>query len=190
MKAIKLKHYRQSGKDYLVTLGNGHTAQFSTLKSVRKYLVDTNRYLNFKLHEMNYILADLQRQYRRNWFYFDHNKNSEKANLYGMDRRCQNNFSRIAETFDLIIERSSFENGNQFVFTHFNNLFQRCREIAGDLQSLQRSKSNAVDVYELQVILERIRSVERDLKSYTGDEIEEITTAENLSARSRMKAIK
>lgn len=188
MKLIKIKHYSITNKSYRVAIGNGITRSFDNKKNCLKFLADCNRFLNLKLHEANFIYSDVYAQYRRNWFYFDHHK-SPGAILFQLERSIKNNLTKTEETFDLICERSGFENGNYFVFSHFKAIFNGLKSAVKSLQKLQKSKSSAVDIHKLQVLYDRIIHLENETYQFDGNVIQEIIDVDEVFTRNSMKVV-
>ena len=123
MKEIKLTGISTRNKKHTVTLGNGYQKSFSNLKSAKRYLAQTGRWLTFRLHECNSLNTQLYGHYRTAWFYLQHNKQTMNRALIETEQQCQRAFSEITNTMDLIIDRGHFENGNHFVFAHFQAIF-------------------------------------------------------------------
>jgi len=188
MKLIKIKHYSISNKTYKVPIGNGITRAFDSKKKALKFLADTNRFLNTKLHELNFIYSDVYLQYRRNWFYFDHHK-SPGASLFALERTVRTYLSQTEETFDLICSRSGYENGNYFVFAHFKTIFNGLKAAIRSLQKLQKSKSSAVDIHKLQVLYDRIIHLENETYQFDGNVIQEIIDVDEVFTRNSMKIV-
>lgn len=181
MKTIRINRFHTNGKLYSVSLGNGYKEDFPSVKKVKRYLCEVNRYLTYKLHETNIVYCELFLKFRHNWFYLDHNRQSGKSVLFEMERRSIHLLEASGRLFDLMVKRSDFENGNHFVFVHFNRLFTNMKIIIADLQELNRKKSRAVDVYELKTLHERILKLESDINNYTGPDARNIAKDDELS---------
>jgi len=188
MKTVKIKHYTENKNGYTVAIGNGITKDFVNKKHCLKFLADTNRFLTNKLHEVNFILSDLQVMYRRNWFYFD-NLKSAAAEMYSLERICIFNLSGIEEKMDLLVSRSGYENGNHFVFSHFRSIFSLLIDTIKILQKLQLKKSSAVEVHKLEVLYIRVIQIEKELLFYDGTLSKEQLDADEIFTRNRMKAV-
>jgi hypothetical protein len=188
MKEIHLKQYTLVNGHYKVTLGNGIYKEFLNRKNCKKFLADCNRYLTLKLIEANTIFVTLFIHYRRNWFYFDHNKHPS-FQLYESDRLCKRNMDSIEKVFDIMVERSHYQNGNHFVFAHFQMIFRDMKQIITYMSALMKSKSNAVDVHEMQVLLLSILKAERELYEFDGTFTKEQLDADEIFTRNGMKVI-
>ncbi len=57
---------------HTVSLRNNIRAYFTSIVKARKFLSDTNNFLNQKLHEINDIYAEVSSIYTRLWFLFDY----------------------------------------------------------------------------------------------------------------------
>lgn len=180
---------KKNANKYRVALGNKLSRDFENLKLAKKFLCETNRFLNLKLHEAVFIFSDLQLQFRRNWFYFDHHKRPGAA-LYSNERRCKEHLRSVENAFDIMVERSHFENGNHFVFAHFGNIFNRMKETMKILQQLQKTKSSSVDIHKLEVLYRRILQVEKELFEYSGQFEKEVIDFESIFNRNGMQLVK
>jgi len=188
MKSIQLKQYTHVKGIYKVSIGNGIHRDFKNKKSCLKFLVNCNRYLTIKLVEVNSIFVNLFTHYRRNWFYFDHNKNPG-FELFEADRRCKKNLESISNVFDIMVERSHYQNGNHFVFAHFKMILRDMKQVITLLQVLMKSKSNTVDFHELHIIYLTITKVEKEIFEFDGTFTQEELDADEIFTRNRMKAV-
>lgn len=174
MKNVTIKKYRKPDATsalaadhfYSVHLGNGTTKLFGSKRECLAFLAETNRFLNLKLHECNYIFCDVFAEYRQNWFYFEHNKPSMSENLTHAERKCELAIDSIKQAFDMLVTRGNWENGNEFMFMHFNNILENMSEICQTLIGLQKKKSNGVDVARLEILKQRIAFTSSSLVNY------------------------
>ena len=98
----KSSHYIKD-KMYNILLGNDHREYFGSEKLAEKFLAETNRFLNIKLHEANYLYYTLFAEFRKCWFFFTANdpqiaKKSRKGHSNG--RRLTDHVSQSAPAFD------------------------------------------------------------------------------------------
>lgn len=170
---------------YRVYLGNGYVCKSPALREAKRFLAETNRFLNVQMHELNLIYCDVFRQYRRNWFYFSHA--FAGAELISSDRDCREAMRDTERIFDLLIERSHHINGNFLVFAFFKSIIGNLDTVIGVLTEMMKEKSNGVDVQELQAIKRRIRYITFNLNRYP--ELEKIEDVNALEIPTALKAI-
>lgn len=165
MKAIRIKQIEIPSKDshyikqnmYSVYLGNGVIEYFSNLKTAKNFLAITNKFLNSKLHELNYIYTLLFAEYRRIWFYFDRDTESHILVL----------FAEIDKKFEMCISRCGYTNGNAYTFKHMVNLGERLTEIFEQIKSVLVAKKYYADVQRIDIYIRNIKAVILDLKNYS-----------------------
>lgn len=174
MKEIKIDKFnspeidtvRVLQKKYSVSIGNGTTHYFGSKRDSLAFLAETNRFLNSKMHELNFIYIDSWAKYRKTWAYFKHNKPTMSQSLTGKEQKCIEITKTIESTFNLCVNRSHYPNGNHFIFNWLNLISIKICEMVEILKTIHKSKSNAVDVYECEIILKRSNLVVNDLENY------------------------
>ncbi len=153
MKRIKLTNYTPPDKSsvftenlkYSVSLGNGYSASFANGKEAKAFLAETNRELNNKMYELNLLFGDVIKMYRNAWPYFDFGRKSVVNNLQGI---IKDRVDGVENSFNLLVDRSHFENGNSFVFSHFYSIIDSLKKICSDLSEMYCSKNHPVLMYE------------------------------------------
>ncbi len=180
MKTIHLIHYQKPEGDsifiernrYVVSFGNGTRKVFRSESKCKRYLAETNRALTFKLHEYNLIYCDIYRMYRIAWFYFDKDHQAETAILQAL--------SSADKLFSLIVERSHYENGNSFVFSHFKAIEGYLKQALGELKETYHRLNHHSLVYDLECILQRILYVSQSIDNYVlPGKVEKIEKQQN-----------
>lgn len=165
---------------YKVILGNGIIRTFTSLSDSKKFLSQVSRFLSYKMHECNTLYTDVFTQYRRAWFYFDHNKpgGRDRSNMLDKDRLCQSNITQIADIFNILYKRSDWGNGNHFVFVHFANITRMLLEITDVLAFVYENKSAAAVQYEIEILTTKIKYCRRTIDNYTRELENEFTDQE------------
>ena len=167
MKKITLNHIqladkssiRLSQKAYTICLGNGNIIRLSNKKEAEAILAEINRDLNFYLVMLNTIYIDVYTHYRKLWFYFNNRNGVEQ------ERDLNSNFSYLDRDFELMVTRSHYENGNQFVFKNF---FTACEYLETNikiLQAVELARGGYAEIRMLRVILTRIEFLRDELGS-------------------------
>lgn len=166
MKKINLTYIRlpdkhswlSEQKTYSVYLGNEVKASFPSEKKVKKFLADTNRFLNLQLHELNQIYIQLFAEYRRLWFKLDENDFEDRLR-------------DVSKLFKKVTRYNHGENSNYFVFFDFIKLTRELTETAEKLQEFQFDDNNYSEVNLLATLLFRLDNIDQVLKNY-GKEFE------------------
>jgi hypothetical protein len=143
---------------YNVYLGNGYRFECKSLASAKAFINQTNKFLNYKLHEINSIVAALQGEYRNVWFYLD--------GRFENEARINEAFSNCDTKINMAINRADFTNGNHYVFIHLNFAINELIAISKIIAKLQYKKSNMPDYYRLIVIHNRLSAMIEEIKNY------------------------
>lgn len=136
MKKIELKHITQPDKEshyikqrmYCLFLGNGHREYFTNYKDAKKYLADTNRFLNIKLHQSNFYYSYIFTEYRNIWFYFEGRSPSQRKDHMGIERKITLLFNQDDKVLNRIARKTYRSNDNVFAFKYLlliiDNLYE------------------------------------------------------------------
>ena len=92
-------------KMYCIFLGNDLKEYFSSLRDAKKFMANTNRFLNSKLHELNHLYSEVFTQYRNAWFFFVSDTNN-KYQFGRHERQIKIGFQDIEKRFERLIENS------------------------------------------------------------------------------------
>jgi hypothetical protein len=172
MKKIKIKnlhdgdkssHYTER-KKHTVFLGNNVTVYFSDRKKAEAFLVETNKFLNLKLFELNALYIDLFIEYRKAWFYFfniyDRNMHVNGSNLVIRE------IETIEKKMTLMVARSHFGNGSSIVWQGFKIILESMDNIAGSLIELYKTKKHYAEAHQIRVIEERTGNLRKQLEMW------------------------
>lgn len=102
--------YLSNQMDFSIFLGNGYVVKFQSLKSASRFLAETNRIFNQKFDELLALNASI---YQLSLYSFRYLSASDCMKISGV-------INLLHKTLNLLLDRSSWANGNYFVFTHFN----------------------------------------------------------------------
>ena len=162
----KQSHYTQR-KLYSVFLGNETKRYFSSIKDARAFLANTNRFLNDRVHELNYFYGVVFSEYRGIWFFLNTGVLTEKKINY-----C---FEAVNTAFKLACGRSQSANGNYFTFKHIfaiiDGLCNACKLI---LECLEEKKYYS-DVKRVRGFYRQIQFIRNDLNNYGKENWNEIS---------------
>jgi len=154
MKQIKLNHITKPVKKshftkdrfYIVALGNGFNSSFRSERLARAFLNETNKELNLKMFELNFLYSDIYRLYRSAWLYLDKNRFS---GLNNMEVLITEGMNKIENSFNLLVDRAAWGNGNYLVFSHFRAIINEINYICGLLKKVFKKRGLTASCYEL-----------------------------------------
>lgn len=145
-------------KKYSVYLGNESRNSFNSLKDAKKFLAETNRFLNNRLHELNYLYGNIYQEYRKAWFYFESDKSIEISLI--------DIFQGIDKSFVLAVNKCRGSNGNHFTFKHLIYICKNLKDIALKLRKLMINRKYYVEVQRLEMFIKALKNVDFELNSY------------------------
>lgn len=166
MKEIKLKNSIKVGKSYQVHLGNGTANKFTSKREADAFLSATNIFLTDKLHELHVQYIDVWNSYQNNWFYLNNNRQSNKSNLYEIERNLNEYMQNIQQLLDHSVNRCGYTNGNFFVFINFTKI-THCMEAAIRLLAeLFGKHSNTNGIAKMDIYLKRVFYARSEIENY------------------------
>ena len=186
MKKIRLKNYispdkksvRTIDKLYRVSLGNGFSANFPNEKETQAFLAETNRELNSKMYELNFLFAEVLKISRHAWPYFELGQKHVKNNLQEI---IKNKIIEVENSFNLAVDRADWENGNHTVFNHLYSIIGTIKEICQDISQLYLIKNNSVAMYEADSLIVRLEHIYTSIVIYP-QKIELVTENKQIKA--------
>lgn len=177
MRQIKIREITLPGKTdyikfnmYCVFLGNDSRNYFSNRKDAKQFLVDTNRFLNIRLHEFNQVYASVFSVYQRNWFYFDSNNGKANLDLSKMETKIIENFHAIPKAMITMVRRSQSPNGNYLVFTDFFHCIANSLEIIESLTDVFKERKHYVEIKCLEILKGQLEGIHKALNRYGKEE--------------------
>lgn len=191
MKKIRLKNYtspdrrsvRTIDKLYHVSLGNGYSANFPNEKETQAFLSQTNRELNNKMYELNFLFSEVMKTYRNAWPYFELGQKNIKNNLQEI---IKNKITDVESSFNFMVDRAGWENGNHTVFNHFYSIIGTIKEICVEFSQLFLTKNHSVAMYEADSLIVRLEHIYTSIVIYP-QKIELVT--ENRQIKAILKVI-
>lgn len=124
-KPNKNAHYTEQ-KTYRIYLGNGYIIVFQSLRNAQRFMAESNRTLNSKLDEILYLISDIHYLYVT---HFRELKNSETVSIH-------QKFAELNKALNLALDRSSWANGNYFLFTHLQNTLDSLEAILTNISKI------------------------------------------------------
>jgi len=141
---------------HLICLGNGVNAYITGIVKAREFLADTNRFLNEKIHEINEVYIEVLAVYNRSWFVLDTDT----------DRRIQEDIRSFPKSRRLAIERSSWENGNNFTFVHLYKCLDTLDSVLDHLIRFNKRYKRYPENYYLKTMRSRIEFIQDQINKH------------------------
>ena len=148
-----------NNKFHSISLGNGITNYYSNVRDLRKFLANTNSFLNSELVELNTIYIGLFSEYRNLWFY---QLSKDLIN----EETFRKEFYSLMKNFDLIILRSNWENGNQFVFKWMFSICDSLHNVAEILERVCIRQNNYLSKRRILLFKKMAALIKYELKKY------------------------
>lgn len=164
MREIRLRNIERRGKLYVISLGNGRSREFTSMRNANYFLAATNSFLSMKLYELFQYYVEILDAYHKNWFYFDNARSN--AGLYKREKEIVENLNEVSKLLGLSAERCKMPNGNYLVFTHFNNSLDRLQQTCNIIGTIYHTRSNTDGSYKMEVFLRRIENTKSELNEY------------------------
>lgn len=152
----KNSHYMKQNM-YSVYLGNGVTEYFSSIKMAKNFLAKTNKFLNSKLHELNYIYTLLFSEYRRVWFYLS---------IESEINFC-NEMVSIDKMFNNCINKCHYSNGNVYTINYLSNLSNKIAILLEDIKKVMIYKKIYVDVQRIDIYVRNTYNIRNEILNYS-----------------------
>lgn len=171
-----MSKYHKYGKNYLVYLGNGTTHNFAQTRQAKRFLALTSKFLTKTLYELRFIFCQVNTIYIRNWAYFKHNKATMSHRHIVDETFCKETLRATEDTFDLVVNRCEYPNGNYFAFQKQQLITRYLADVVLRLDKLHKTKSNAVDRFEFDAIYTRLQQIETELSNYSQTQAYQIFT--------------
>jgi len=153
---------------YRVFLGNHVVRYFANRKHAKKYLADTNRFLNTRLHELNFVYIYVLGEYRRAWFYFDSAEPGRRQSLITAERKILKNFELIDKSFEMAVRRSGTRGGNNITF---QKLFVICEGLIDALRAIKTvmlERKYYAELQRLEMFAGQVADLRIKLEDYGG----------------------
>lgn len=152
---------------YYVFLGNDQKRYFTNLKDARRFIAETNKLLNSKLHELNYMYSFVFAEYRKIWFYFD-SDSSLPLDLRKMEQDTHSLFKDVDYAFNQVVTTSHRQNGNYTAFKNLFNIINRLQSICLNIRKLMIERKYYAEVQRLDMFSNMLTISEKILRAW-GD---------------------
>jgi len=151
---------------YCVFLGNELRRFFTNRKHLRAFLVRTNQFLNYKMHELNYLFGIVFAEYRRSWFYFTAGHPVMRNQLADMERSIRDELGQMEKSFDWLTKRSGLTNGNYLTFKHLYLICDNLVSIVEVLKQVQHLRRYFAELHRLEIFRMQALRVKESLETY------------------------
>lgn len=147
---------------YSVSLGNGITEYFTTEKNVKRYLAITNRNINYKLSEINYLMNFVYQEYRSKFGFI---QITDIERITDLLKSIENNFYKLITT-------STSPNANHFIYNYFSSLCENMIEILDIIEKTAKYDKTYTEVNRTVFLKENIIRIKTNVfnfKPYEND---------------------
>jgi CRISPR/Cas system-associated endoribonuclease Cas2 len=145
-------------QQYSVFLGNGSRTYYTALKDAKRFLAETNRFLNDRLHKLNYLYGNAFTEYRKIWFYFSGIQNSENKII-----EC---FNEADRNFMIAVTRGNTINANAFVYNWVNDICSALTNALSIIKEFLRDKKYYADLRRIEMIERQVIDISMMIENY------------------------
>lgn len=184
MNQIKFTAYKRPDKEsifirdkfYSVWIGDHTRIQFKSKIKMKSYLVESSRFMTFKLYQYISLYSSIQKLFWDNWLYFSINhNNTNKKYLAGL--KIKRNFEEISKSIDRMILEAKSPTGIYYVLKRFEFLKEHLIE-NGNLMLEQIPRANVAVHYRIKTHLSEIQLWENQIKKFGKMETDKIQDSE------------
>lgn len=164
MKQIKITQYGMpdntslyiNDKMYSVYLGNNIIKYFPSYKGAKMFLAKTNRFLNSKLHELNYIYTLMFSEYRRIWFFLE----SE------IEIAINIQITNIDKKFNFCCRKANSGNGNVMTIKNMLYLADCINIIFNKIKDILLHKKYYTDLKRVEIHIKHLNNLIKEITEY------------------------
>mgnify|MGYP001240612540 CR=1 FL=1 len=136
----------------------------------KKFIADSNRFLNSILHECNYLLGEIYVEYRKVWFY------TKQHTEIDVDRDIESRMLMINKHFNWLTTRSETSmNGNANAFDFLGKISDNLLFIATGVKEVYKIKEHYADFQRLDVFINQLITIKKRIEDW-GMNINELET--------------
>lgn len=156
----KSSHYTKQ-RMYSVWLGNGAKRYFSNLKEAKAFMAETNRFLNDRLHELNYQYGVIFTEYRKVWFYL-----SDNYETRNFEKKIIGCFAFVDKFFIQAGTRSGTLNGNYFVFNYLFGICEYLITIINEIINVLNQRRYSAEEKRVETFKRQIEFVNSEIGKF------------------------
>lgn len=146
---------------YNVYLGNEVRIYFKQEKEAKAFLTETNRFLNKKLFEINYVFTRIFVCYQEQaWFYLE----IEKPD-FDLENDIEDNIKYTKKMLTLLVQKRG-NNSNHFAFVNMMKALFYIKEIINKLNQLFDSRKMYNQLHFIEMQLEYLGRIEIEIESW------------------------
>ena len=146
-------------RKHSISLGNGVNAVFTNIAAARRFLAESNKFLNHKLHDVNEIYIELITIFNRQWF----------ALTWDQERDILENLEAFPRMRKIMVSRSGWDNGNHLVFKNLNVSLDYFDQVIKILARSNKTRKRNIDNYYLNCLDTRIQLIRDQIENYGGE---------------------
>jgi hypothetical protein len=153
--------YREDGF-HVVRLGNGTVHKFPSVKSARKFLATTNRFLTDRFFELNQVLSELYTHSREIWIISKEVREADQleSQVHGLEQILKRSHFR-----------SSYAAGNYFTFIDLRKFCEHSKSLIKFFNSLRHIRqTDTLRRHRLNGLFDQLQRIQMQLLSYGQSE--------------------
>ena len=148
-------------RTYRIWLGNETRRSFSNIKEAKHFLTETNRFLNEKLFELNYLYTVAFSEYRKVWFYLSDNYQTKR-----IEDKINECFAFMDKMFTNAGTRSETINGNYFVFNYLFAICEQLMMVFDKLIEVHVHRNYFADIKTVSSFKVRVETILKEIKDF------------------------
>lgn len=146
-----------SDRFYTVSLGNGVRVQFSSKRRAMAYQAESTRWLSERMLWANLMLGEVYMAFRIAW------------PMMTEAKKCIEHLHSAEEALEYLASNKGTPNATHFRWKSLGTATHGIREAALELHRLYTTKTYAVPRVQMEVVIEKCNSLNRELKTYGTD---------------------
>lgn len=151
---------------YSVYLGNRRTVTFTSSRLARAFIADTNRFLNDRLRDLNYLLGQAYVDYRAAWPLLH---NGQTPVLQDTEVRLRGYLAAADGALDRAVRNTRGPNGIHFAWRALEAGAGALQTFGDVLAELYRYKTQGVQQHQVRMRGRLAREVNEALRDYAMD---------------------
>jgi hypothetical protein len=168
-KPNKAAHYTEQ-KTYRIYLGNSYIVVFQSLRYAQRFMAESNRVLNQKADEILYLSSNIHYLYVT---HFRELKISETVSIH-------QKFAEFNKAMNLSLDRSSWANGNYFLFTHLQNALSFLEQIIDAITKI--IKPGEASIGKVNSVRSQLQAIRLFLQLWPDQPFTAILTSQTINA--------
>ena len=143
-------------RKYKLCLWNNKVFYYQNKKDLQFSMNQANFFLNEKMNEINIMLTNIYVQYRQVWYYCN----------VAQTRNINSSLTIIDSTFELMINRCHYINGNFYVGSWFRQILSSISQILNIIIDVNKNSLNYIQAAWCESLVCQVERIENQIKNY------------------------